>query len=41
MIIQKQPWINELELEELTKVIHSTFITENSMNKDFDLLKIN
>ena len=25
MIIQIQPWINELELEELTKVINSTY----------------
>ena len=36
MIIQIQPWINELELEELTKVINSTFITENSMTKEFE-----
>ena len=41
MIIQIQPWINELELEELTKVIHSTFITENSMNKEFELMTLN
>jgi len=41
MIIQIQPWINELELEELTKVIHSTFITENSMTKEFESMTIN
>jgi perosamine synthetase len=41
MIIQIQPWINELELEELTKVIQSTFITENSMTKEFELMTLN
>jgi len=41
MIIQIQPWINELELEELTKVIQSTFITENSMTKEFESMTIN
>ena len=40
MIIQIQPWINELELEELTKVITSTFITENSMTKEFESMTI-
>ena len=40
MIIQIQPWINELELEELTKVINSTFITENSMTKEFESMTI-
>ena len=41
MIIQIQPWINELELEELTKVITSTFITENSMTKEFESMTLN
>ena len=41
MIIQIQPWINELELQELTKVINSTFITENSMNKEFESMTLN
>ena len=41
MIIQIQPWINELELEELTKVINSTFITENSMTKEFESMTLN
>ena len=40
MIIQIQPWINELELEELTKVITSTFITENDMTKEFELMTL-
>tara|TARA_B100001057_G_scaffold213163_1_gene213500 strand:- start:3682 stop:4773 length:1092 start_codon:yes stop_codon:yes gene_type:complete len=40
MIIQIQPWINELELEELTKVINSTFITENNMTKEFESMTI-
>ncbi len=36
MIIQIQPWIDNSELEELKKVIDSTFITENSMTAQFE-----
>ena len=36
MIIQIQPWIDHSELEELKKVIDSTFITENSMTSEFE-----
>ena len=35
-IIQIEPWINELELKELKKVINSTFVTESNLNKEFE-----
>ncbi len=37
-IIQIEPWIDELELEELKKVIESTFVTESNLNKKFEQL---
>ncbi len=36
MIIQIQPWIDNSELEELKKVIESTYITENKMTELFE-----
>ena len=38
-IIQIEPWINNLELEELKKVVKSTFVTEAELNKEFEALK--
>ena len=35
-IIQIEPWIDELELEELKKVVDSTFVTEWNLNKEFE-----
>ena len=35
-IIQIEPWINELELDELKKVVSSTFVTESNLNKEFE-----
>ena len=35
-IIQIEPWIDELELEELKKVVNSTFVTEWNLNKEFE-----
>ena len=34
-IIQIEPWINNLELDELKKVISSTFVTESKLNEEF------
>lgn len=36
MILQIEPWINNDELVELTKVITSTFVTENALTKQFE-----
>lgn len=36
MILQIEPWIDEEELEELRKVIESTFVTENTATKAFE-----
>ncbi len=35
-IIQIEPWINNLELDELKKVVSSTFVTESELNKEFE-----
>ena len=35
-IIQIEPWINHSELEELTKVVSSTFVTESQLTKEFE-----
>ena len=35
-IIQIEPWINNLELDELKKVISSTYVTESDLNKEFE-----
>ena len=36
MIIQIQPWIDHTELEQLKRVIDSTFITEAALTKEFE-----
>ena len=36
MIIQIQPWIDDAELEELKRVIKSTFVTESTMTLEFE-----
>lgn len=36
MIIQIEPWIDHAELDELKKVIDSTFVTESTMTKEFE-----
>lgn len=36
MIIQIQPWIDNAELEELKRVIKSTFVTEGTMTLEFE-----
>ncbi|MRG46923.1 aminotransferase class I/II-fold pyridoxal phosphate-dependent enzyme [Chitinophaga sp. SYP-B3965] len=36
MIPQIQPWIDDAELQELTRVIASTFITEAALTKEFE-----
>jgi len=38
MITQIEPWIDNEELEQLTKVIKSTFVTEASLTNEFELL---
>ena len=35
-IIQIEPWINDLELDELKRVISSTFVTESKLNTEFE-----
>jgi perosamine synthetase len=35
-VIQIMPWIDEAELEEITKVIKSTFITEKNATREFE-----
>ena len=35
-IIQIEPWINNLELDELKKVISSTYVTESKLNTEFE-----
>ena len=35
-IIQIEPWINDLELDELKRVVSSTFVTESELNKEFE-----
>ena len=35
-IIQIEPWIDDSELEELTKVVSSTFVTESQLTKEFE-----
>ena len=37
-IIQIEPWINVDELEELKRVITSTFVTESELSKEFEEL---
>ena len=37
-IIQIEPWINVDELEELKRVIKSTFVTESELSKEFEEL---
>ena len=37
-IIQIEPWINDLELDELKRVISSTFVTESKLNTEFEKL---
>ena len=37
-IIQIEPWINNLELDELKKVISSTYVTESKLNSEFEEL---
>ena len=37
-IIQIEPWINNLELDELKRVISSTFVTESKLNTEFEEL---
>ncbi len=37
-IIQIEPWINNLELDELKKVISSTFVTESKLNEEFETI---
>lgn len=36
MILQIQPWIDQAELEELKRVIDSTFVTEATLTKEFE-----
>jgi len=38
MIIQIQPWIDELELSELKKVVDSTFVTEHDLTEEFEAM---
>jgi len=35
-IPQIEPWIDESELEQLKRVVDSTFVTENSLTKEFE-----
>ena len=36
MIIQIEPWIDNEELEQLKRVIDSTFVTESDLTKEFE-----
>jgi perosamine synthetase len=36
MILQIEPWIDELELEELKRVIASTFVVEHDLTREFE-----
>src|SRR5215475_193044 len=36
MILQIEPWIDELELEELKRVISSTFVVEHDLTREFE-----
>lgn len=36
MIVQIEPWIDQAELEELKRVIKSTFVTESALTKEFE-----
>src|SRR5246127_2779910 len=36
MIIQIEPWIDEQELEQLKRVIASTFVVEHELTKEFE-----
>ena len=37
MINQIEPWIDNDELEQLKRVIDSTFVTESSLTKEFEI----
>ena len=39
MITQIQPWIDEQELEQLKRVITSTYVTEHKLTKEFEYFK--
>jgi perosamine synthetase len=36
MIVQIEPWVDEAELKELTRVIHSTFLIEHELTREFE-----
>src|SRR5215475_5838417 len=36
MILQIEPWIDEQELDELKRVIASTFVVEHEMSREFE-----
>src|ERR1700730_11957453 len=36
MIVQIEPWVDEAELKELTRVIHSTFLVEHELTREFE-----
>src|SRR5579862_9870391 len=36
MILQIEPWIDEVELEELKRVISSTFVVEHDLTREFE-----
>ena len=37
-IIQVEPWIDESELQQLKRVIDSTYVTESSLTEEFENL---
>ncbi len=36
MIIQIEPWIDNKELEQLKRVVESTYVTEHNLTKEFE-----
>jgi perosamine synthetase len=36
LIVQIEPWVDESELRELTRVIHSTFLVEHDLTREFE-----
>src|SRR5580704_2068026 len=37
-IVQIEPWIDDSELRELERVIHSTFVTEHELTREFEAM---
>ena len=36
LIVQIEPWVDEAELKELTRVIDSTFLVEHELTREFE-----